>query len=82
MPQSLYPQVIAPCKSWVRGWLGPMAGLDDTFFAIPGHELYRLGRQAHSHLRFEVFTAVTMKNGVFWDVTPCESCKNLRFGGN
>jgi hypothetical protein len=21
--------------------------------------------------RFEVFTAVTMKNGVFWDVTPC-----------
>jgi hypothetical protein len=20
--------------------------------------------------RFEVFTAVTMKNGVFWDVTP------------
>jgi hypothetical protein len=21
------------------------------------------------------------KNGVFWDVTPCSSCKNLRFGG-
>jgi hypothetical protein len=20
--------------------------------------------------------AVTMKNGVFWDVTPCGSCKN------
>jgi hypothetical protein len=27
---------------------------------------------------FEVFTAVTMKNGVFWDVTPCGSCKNRR----
>jgi hypothetical protein len=27
-------------------------------------------------VRFEVFTAVTMKNGVFWDVTPCGSCKN------
>jgi hypothetical protein len=27
-------------------------------------------------LRFEVFTAVTMKNGVFWDVTPCDSCKS------
>jgi hypothetical protein len=26
--------------------------------------------------RFEVFTAVTMKNGVFWVVTPCGSCKN------
>jgi hypothetical protein len=23
--------------------------------------------------RFEVFTAVTMKNGVFWVVTPCGS---------
>jgi hypothetical protein len=33
------------------------------------------------HVRFEVFTAVTMKNGVFWVVTPCGSCKNRRFGG-
>jgi hypothetical protein len=24
-------------------------------------------------VRFEVFTVVTMKNGVFWDVTPCGS---------
>jgi hypothetical protein len=27
-------------------------------------------------VRFEVFTAVTMKNGASWDVTPCGSCKN------
>jgi hypothetical protein len=33
-------------------------------------------------VRFEVFTAVTMKNGVFWDVTPCGSCKNWRFQKN
>jgi hypothetical protein len=33
------------------------------------------------HGRFEIFTAMTMKNGVFWDVTPCGSCKNRRFGG-
>jgi hypothetical protein len=32
-------------------------------------------------VRFEVFTAVTMKNGVFWDVTPCSSCKNGLSGG-
>jgi hypothetical protein len=32
-------------------------------------------------VRLEVFTAVTMKNGVFWDVMPCGSCKNRRFGG-
>jgi hypothetical protein len=25
-------------------------------------------------VRFEVFTTVTMKNDVFWDVTPCGSC--------
>jgi hypothetical protein len=29
----------------------------------------------------EVFAVVTMKNGVFWEVTPCGSCKNRRFGG-
>jgi hypothetical protein len=33
------------------------------------------------NVRFEVFMAVTMKKGVFWDVTPCGSCKNRRFGG-
>jgi hypothetical protein len=33
------------------------------------------------HVRFEVFTAVTMKNGVFWDVSARDSCKNRRFGG-
>jgi hypothetical protein len=32
-------------------------------------------------VRFEAFTAVTMKNGVLWVVTPCGSCKNRRFGG-
>jgi hypothetical protein len=26
-------------------------------------------------------TPFDMKNGVFWDVTPCGSCKNRRFGG-
>jgi hypothetical protein len=31
--------------------------------------------------RFEVFTAVAMKYGVFWDITPCSSCKNRCFGG-
>jgi hypothetical protein len=30
---------------------------------------------------FEVFTSVTMTNGVFWDVTPCGSCNNRRLEG-
>jgi hypothetical protein len=33
------------------------------------------------YVRFEVFTAVTMTNVVFLDVTPCGSCKDRRFGG-
>jgi hypothetical protein len=32
-------------------------------------------------VRFEVFTAVTMKDVVFWDVVPCRSCVNRRFVG-
>jgi hypothetical protein len=30
------------------------------------------------NVRFEVFTAVTMMNSVFWDVTSCGSCNNLQ----
>jgi hypothetical protein len=32
-------------------------------------------------VRFEVITAVTVRNSVFCDVTPCGSCKNRLFGG-
>jgi hypothetical protein len=38
-------------------------------------------RRGAIYVRFQGVTAVTMKNGVFWDVTPCGSCKNRRFGG-
>jgi hypothetical protein len=30
--------------------------------------------------QFEGFTAVTKNNAVLWDVTPCGSCKNRRYG--
>jgi hypothetical protein len=33
-----------------------------------------LGRKL-VYVRFEVFTAVAVKNGIFWDVTPCGFCK-------
>jgi hypothetical protein len=32
-------------------------------------------------VKFEVFTAVIMKNAVFWDAAPCISCVTRRFGG-
>jgi hypothetical protein len=31
------------------------------------------------NVRFEVFTAVTMKNAVFWDVALCRSLVNQSF---
>jgi hypothetical protein len=30
----------------------------------------RKGQGTFLYVRFEVFTAVTMKNGVFWDINP------------
>jgi hypothetical protein len=33
------------------------------------------------YVKFKGFKAVTMKNAVFWDVAPCGSCVNRRFGG-
>jgi hypothetical protein len=32
--------------------------------------------RSHNYVIFEVFTAVTMKNAGFWDVTPYASCEN------
>jgi hypothetical protein len=32
------------------------------------------------YVRFEVFTAVSLKNAIFWDVAPCVSCKYRSFG--
>jgi hypothetical protein len=43
-----------------------------------------LGRLLHrvvKYVRSVVFTAVTMKNAIFWDVMPCGSCKNRHCGG-
>jgi hypothetical protein len=39
-----------------------------------------ISQRGIGYIRFEVSTAVTMKNVVFCDVTPCGSCKNRRFG--
>jgi hypothetical protein len=32
-------------------------------------------------VKFEVFTAVTMKSAAYWDVTSCGSYKNQHSGG-
>jgi hypothetical protein len=35
----------------------------------------------HSHRRENLKSYKSLKNGVFWVVTQCGSCKNRRFGG-
>jgi hypothetical protein len=47
----------------------------------PSRERGRPQKQDRNYVRFEVFTAVTMKNAVFWDVAPCRSGVTRRFGG-
>jgi hypothetical protein len=34
-----------------------------------------------THVRFEVITTVTVKNAVFWDVTPCSLVEVYRYFG-
>jgi hypothetical protein len=62
----LFPSCCPVCWQWTCYWLILCP-------RNPTNTLYKV--------RFEVFTAVIMKNCVFWDVTPCGSCKNRRLGG-
>jgi hypothetical protein len=39
------------------------------------HEAHTQLLTTLQHVRLEVLAAVTMKNGIFWDVTPCSSVK-------
>jgi hypothetical protein len=44
------------------------------------HDEERSGQPSvvsNDFVRFEVFTVVTMKNAVFWDVAPCISCVDI-----
>jgi hypothetical protein len=47
----------------------------------PEQQNFVLPKMGKRILRFEVFRKVTVKNDVFWDVTPFGSSKNRRFGG-
>jgi hypothetical protein len=70
----------------LRRIFGPKRyGVTGEFRKLHNQELHKLYSSRSIlriiSVRFEVFTAVTMKNGVLFDVTPCGSCKNRRFGG-
>jgi hypothetical protein len=66
VPVTTWPTVPAPSADDEEG--GAVGGFTER------------GNLTQCHVRLEVFTAVTMKNAVFWDVR-FGSCKDLRFGG-
>jgi hypothetical protein len=51
-----------------------LENLDDEVDFIRAWETVR------ENVRFEVLTAVTVKNAIFWDVAPCRFCVNQRIG--
>jgi hypothetical protein len=68
----------------MNGDLKPKApGLSGMQFQVERnrHEVILVFGMITFYVIFEVFTAVTMKNAVFWNVAPCRSCVNRRFGG-
>jgi hypothetical protein len=52
-----------------------------TFFLFIIFRCHLCLRNTVFSVRFEVFMAVTIKNGIFWVVAPCGSCKSRSFGG-
>jgi hypothetical protein len=67
-----------------------LLGIDNMYFVENTENYWGSGHCPSSgmvktrkyYVRLEVFTGVTLKNGVFCVVTPCVSCKNRHFGGN
>jgi hypothetical protein len=58
-----------------------MYEITDTISTENESDEFSWTRQVQAESQFEVFTAVTMKNGVLWGITSCGSCKNQSFGG-
>jgi hypothetical protein len=64
------PNSVEVMKTWIYSSIPPYVSMAKC-----------LVKHRENFVRFEVFTAMTIKNGVFWDVMPCGSCKDRRFGG-
>jgi hypothetical protein len=62
-------------------WLAILVTSGKHKISDTGNVNYSDKQRTMTHVRIEVFMMVTMKNAVFWDVTPCGSCKNQCFGG-
>jgi ethanolamine utilization microcompartment shell protein EutL len=53
----------------------PTSFAGDTSIFIAGNSVTVVKRKIN-----ETINKLRVKNGVFWDVTPCGSCKSRRFG--
>jgi hypothetical protein len=75
----MYPD--SQCMLCVRGliWCGVLANAPG--FRCSSDELSIRGLSLHGYYPSVSAKHLYIKNGVFWDVTPCGSCKNRRFGG-
>jgi hypothetical protein len=61
--------------------VGMTDAIKASYFMQAGGDIKQKNENAFKFVGFGVFTPVAMKNAIFWDVTPCGSCKNRRFGG-
>jgi hypothetical protein len=83
-------------QRWSGNVVLPISGISAVLWSLMLNFSYGMKAALGAHLirdvkstnfnsiyfvRFEVSAAVTMKNGIFWDVMPYGSCKNRRFGG-
>jgi hypothetical protein len=59
---------IRTCVEWVQISVRALIKLR-SLLAFLSHS-----KQVLEYIRFEVFTAVTMKHSIFWDEKPCRSC--------
>jgi hypothetical protein len=73
------PQVTICRISILRAARKPCTGPTVGVFDNTSHSMAKLRQSTNMYafIRFLVFTAVTMKKAVFWDVTPCDHMGNF-----
>jgi hypothetical protein len=67
-------------KVWIIISMSKSGNILEVKRSIVDYNICNLQNNAYN-VRFEAFTAVTMKNVVFWDVALCRTWVDRRFGG-
>jgi hypothetical protein len=72
------PGLAGQCQDWPHIRIFSRPTFQTALDAWYGISVLDIKRQS-DYVRFEVFTAMTTNNAVFWDVTQCGFGKNWRF---